>query len=117
MTQPLGEGAGNMTSTPRRFRPTFFFWLALAMCFFVFAGFGIHSAIPALRGTFPPAPPIVHLHGLIFISWMLLLLAQTGLVSAGNVKLHRSLGMWGVAHATAIMLIGISTQLIASNKG
>ena len=32
-----------------RFRPTFFFWLALAMCFFVFAGFGLHSALPALR--------------------------------------------------------------------
>lgn len=106
-----------MTSTPRRFQPTFFFWLALAMCFFVFAGFGIHSAFPALRGDFPPAPPIVHLHGLIFISWMLLLLAQTGLVSAGNVKLHRSLGMWGIAHATAIMIIGISMQLIASHKG
>jgi hypothetical protein len=106
-----------MTTAARAFRPTFFFWLALAMCFFVFAGFGIHSAIPALRGDFPPAPPIVHLHGLIFISWMLLLLAQTGLVSAGNVKLHRSLGMWGVAHATAIMIIGISMQLIASHKG
>lgn len=106
-----------MTTAARAFRPTFFFWLALAMCFFVFAGFGIHSAIPALRGDFPPAPPIVHLHGLIFISWMLLLLAQTGLVSVGNVKLHRSLGMWGVAHATAIMIIGISMQLIASHKG
>lgn len=106
-----------MTEQQRRFRPTFFFWLALAMCFFVFAGFGIHSAIPALRGEFPPAPPFVHLHGLIYISWMLLLLAQTGLVSAGNVRLHRSLGLWGVAHATAIMLIGLSMQLIASHRG
>lgn len=106
-----------MTNQARAFQPSFFFWLALAMCFFVFAGFGIHSAIPALRGDFPPAPPIVHLHGLVFVSWMLLLLAQTGLVSAGNVKLHRSLGMWGVAHATTIMIIGISMQLIASHKG
>lgn len=101
----------------RRFQPSFFFWLALAMCFFVFAGFGLHSALPALRGDFPPAPPIVHLHGLVFVSWMLLLLVQTGLVSAGNVKLHRSLGMWGIAHATAIMIIGLSLQLIASHKG
>lgn len=106
------------TSGPaRRFQPSFFFWLALAMCFFVFAGFGLHSALPALRGDFPPAPPLVHLHGLVFVSWMLLLLAQTSLVSAGNVKLHRSLGTWGIAHATAIMMLGLAMQLIASQRG
>ena len=87
------------------------------MCVFVFGGFGMQSAIPALRGDFPPAPPFVHLHGLVFVSWMLLLLVQTGLVSAGNVKLHRSLGMWGIAHATAIMMLGLSMQLIASQRG
>lgn len=100
-----------------RFWPTFFFWLALVMCFFVFGGFGIHSLIPALRGDFPPAPPIVHLHGLVFVSWMLLLLAQTALVGAGQVKLHRSLGLWGIAHATAIMILGLLMQLIASRAG
>lgn len=112
----MREGKASMTK-PAGFRPTFFFWLALAMCFFVFGGFGIHSFIPALRGNFPPAPPIVHLHGLVFVTWMLLLLAQTSLVSAGNVRLHRSLGIWGIAHATAIMIIGLSLQLIASHKG
>lgn len=110
MTMPIAGPA-------RRFKTSFFFWLALAMCVFVFGGFGMHSAIPALHGDFPPAPPIVHLHGLVFVSWMLLLLVQTGLVSAGNVKLHRSLGTWGIAHATAIMIIGLSMQLIASQRG
>ncbi|TIX51067.1 hypothetical protein [Alteraurantiacibacter aquimixticola] len=101
----------------RRFKPSFFFWLALAMCFFVIAGFGIHSGLPALQGNFPPAPPIVHIHAVVFGTWMLLLLAQTGLASTGNVKLHRSLGTWGIAHATAILLIGLATQLIASRAG
>ncbi len=109
------------TATPeprvRRFEPSFFFWLALVMCLFVFGGFGMHSALPALRGDFPPAPPIVHLHGLVFVSWMLLLLAQTGLVSAGNLKLHRSLGTWGIAHAAAIMILGLIMQLIAARRG
>ncbi|RIV90467.1 hypothetical protein D2V17_04455 [Aurantiacibacter xanthus] len=100
-----------------RFRPSFHFWLVLAMCFFVFAGFGLHSALPALQGRFPPAPPVVHLHGLVFVGWMLLLLAQTSLVCAGNVKLHRSLGMWGIAHATAVLLIGLLIQLVASRAG
>ena len=106
-----------MNSTTRHFRPTFFFWLTLAMCCFVFGGFGLHSAIPALQGDFPPAPLIVHLHGLMFVTWMLLLLTQTGLVSAGNVKLHRSLGTYGIAHATFVLYTGALIQLIASARG
>ena len=101
----------------RRFAPSFSFVLVLVMCLFVFGGFGMHSALPALQGEFPPAPPIVHLHGVVFVSWMLLLLVQTGLVNAGQIKLHRSLGMWGIAHAAAIMILGLFLQLIASRSG
>jgi len=101
----------------REFRPSFSLVLILAMCLFVFGGFGMHSALPALHGDFPPAPPIVHLHGIVFVSWMLLLVVQAGLVNAGNVALHRSLGMWGIAHATAIMILGLFLQLIASRAG
>ena len=41
--------------TARKFRPSFFFWMTLAMCLFVFGGFGMHSFLPALQGNFPPA--------------------------------------------------------------
>jgi hypothetical protein len=98
----------------RRFKPSFYFWMTLAMALFVFGGFGMHSFVPALRGDFPPAPPIVHLHAVVFVSWMILLVTQSALVGAGNVRLHRSLGMWGIAHATAIMMLGLSLQLIAT---
>jgi hypothetical protein len=91
--------------------------MTLAMCFFVYAGFGMHSLVPALQGNFPPAPPVVHLHGVLMVTWMLLLVTQAGLVSAGNVKLHRSVGMWGIAHATAVLLMGLAIQLIASRAG
>ncbi len=101
----------------RRFKPSFSFWMILAMCVFVFGGFGMHSAIPALRGNFPPAPPIVHLHGLVFIAWMLLLLVQSGLVSAGNVRLHRTFGTWGIAQGTATILVGLMMQIVASGRG
>ena len=100
----------------RRFRPSFFFCMTLAMAFFVFGGFGVHSFVPALKDEFPPAPPIVHLHAVVFVSWMILLVTQSALVGAGNVRLHRSLGLWGIAHATAIMLLGLSLQLIATRS-
>jgi hypothetical protein len=100
----------------RRFRPSFFFWMTLVLCFFVFGGFGTTYLVPMSRGAFPPAPPIVHLHGAIFFSWMMLLVVQAGLVNAGNVRLHRSLGTWGIAHATALIYTGILLQLIATRS-
>ena len=109
--------AATPTLVRSRFSPSFFFWMTLAMCVFVFAGFGMHSFLPALRGEFPPAPPVVHLHGVVFVAWMLLLLVQSGLVCTGNVKLHRALGTWGIAQGTATILIGLMMQLVASGRG
>src|SRR5688500_12854588 len=114
MTVPAAAAA---PATARKFRPSFSFWMVLAMCFFVFGGFGMHSFVPALQGNFPPAPPVVHLHGMVFISWMLLLLVQSALVCAGNVRLHRTLGIWGIAQGTATILIGLMMQLVASGRG
>jgi hypothetical protein len=114
MTAPATIAA---PTAARRFRPSFSFWLILAMCFFVFGGFGMHSFVPALRGDFPPAPPVVHLHAVVFVSWMLLLLVQSLLVGTGNVKLHRTLGMWGIAQGTATILMGLMMQLVASARG
>lgn len=98
----------------RKFRPSFFFWMTLAMCFFVFGGFGTTYLFPLTTGSFPPAPPIVHLHGIIFFSWMILLVVQAGLVGAGNIRLHRSLGTFGIALAAVTIYTGILLQLIAS---
>ncbi len=109
--------AAGRPAQARKFKPSFFFWMTLAMCFFVYGGFGMHSFLPALQGNFPPAPPVVHLHAVVMVAWMLLLVVQTGLVSAGNIKLHRSLGTWGIAHATVVLLTGLSIQLIASRAG
>ncbi len=106
-----------MPAASTGFKPSFFFCMTLAMCFFVFGGFGMHSFWPALQGKFPPAPPVVHLHALLFVSWMLLLVVQSALVGTGNVKLHRSLGLWGVAHGTAVITMGLMMQLIASGAG
>jgi hypothetical protein len=91
--------------------------MTLVMCFFVFGGFGINYIVPLSEGKFPPAPPIVHLHGLIFFSWMILLVIQAGLVNYGNVKLHRSVGTYMIAHGTVAVYTGGLLQLIGSRKG
>ena len=99
-------------SATRRFQPSFFLWMTLLMAVLVFGGFGMTYFYPLATGTFPPAPPVVHLHGIVFSSWMILLLVQAFLVNVRNVALHRSLGTFGIALATAVMFMGALITLI-----
>src|SRR5678816_2683293 len=50
---------------------------------------------------------IVHVHGAAFTLWMLLLVTQTSLVSAGRVNIHRRLGMGGFVLAYAMVVLGV----------
>lgn len=100
----------------RRFRPSFHLGMSLLMALFVFGGFGMTYLGPMAAGTMPPTPPVVHLHGAFFFSWMLLLVLQSALVGAGNVRLHRSVGTFGIAMggviaflAALIAILGAST--------
>lgn len=101
--------------TPSRstsFSFSFHLGMTLVMAFFVFAGFGMTYFFPLARGSFPPAPPVVHLHGVVFSTWMLLFVVQAALVNVRNVALHRSLGMYGIAHATAVLFTGALITLL-----
>lgn len=100
------------------FKPSFFFWMALAMAFFIFAGFGLTYLQPMTAGSGPSYPPIVHLHGIIFFSWIILLVVQPLLVNTGNVKLHRSLGTFGIVVAGMLILLGsVITIMFAGSVG
>jgi hypothetical protein len=62
-----------------------------------------------LAGVFnAPLPSrILHIHGAIFSSWMLLLLVQTMLVSGRRVRIHRQLGIAGFFLAALIVILGV----------
>jgi hypothetical protein len=97
------------------FKPTFFFWMTLLMAFFVFGGFGLTYFFPLAAGTFPPAPPVVHLHGFVYSTWMILLVLQAGLVNVRNVRLHRSIGMYCIAHAMSVILMGALITILGAS--
>jgi hypothetical protein len=99
------------------FKPSFYFGMTLLMAFFVFAGFGMTYWFPLASGSFPSAPPVVHLHGWIFSAWMILLVVQSALVSSRNVALHRSLGTFGIALATAVLFMGSLISLLGLSGG
>ena len=95
--------------------PSFHLVLILLMAGFVLAGFGMTYLGPLGAGTFPAAPPIVHLHGIVFFSWMLLLIVQSLLVNVRNVRLHRSLGTFGISVATLVVVMGATMQIVGAS--
>ena len=99
----------------RGFRPSFHLWMAVVMAGLVFTGFGISYIGPSIAGTFPHAPPIVHLHGLVFFTWTLLLVTQSVLVNVRNVRLHRSLGTFGIAVGTMVAVMGATMQIVSAS--
>lgn len=76
---------------PVRTDHRFFFVTAIAMLAIVVLGFGMQWAMG--RSTFS-APPMLHVHGLVFLSWTILYVVQTGLVARGSVALHKRLAGW-----------------------
>jgi hypothetical protein len=56
------------------------------------------------------------IHGVAFAAWLLLLLAQTSLVAAGRVDLHRRLGVLGAGLAVVMLVLGIIGSLMAASR-
>jgi hypothetical protein len=90
----------------------FFSGIALLILVTVFIGF---ARTYFLAGVFrAPLPnPLIHIHGAVFSSWILLLITQTALVSAGRVDIHRRLGLAGFGLASLMVILGV---LAASNS-
>ena len=60
--------------------------------------------------------PFFLAHGVVFAAWLVLLIAQTSLVAAGRVDLHRRLGMVGVGLAVLMVLVGTVGALMAASR-
>lgn len=86
--------------------------MTITMASFIFGGFGLTYWQPMVSGALAPLPPIVHLHGLVYSSWIILLVVQALLVNVNNVKLHRSLGTFGIAVATCVIMLGLLITLL-----
>ncbi|HXT73986.1 MAG TPA: hypothetical protein VN785_09060 [Candidatus Angelobacter sp.] len=100
----------------RRFEHLFFSGMALVILAVVLRGF---ARTYFLAGVFHAPLPnlLIHIHGAVFSSWIFLLIAQTSLVSAGRVDIHRRLGIAGFLLACAMVVLGILTATGALARG
>ena len=105
----------------QRAERNFFSGMAVAIIFIALAGFArtyfLRPVLPPLTPALRELTPLIHLHGLLFTGWVMLLLVQVRLVAKGRIDLHRRLGMAGVVMAALLVLVGIFTALQAVVRG
>ena len=97
---------GVIRQNNQRFDDLFFSSIAVVILVSVLVGF---APSYYLAGLFKAPLPnlLVHIHGAVFSSWILLLIVQTSLVAAGRVDVHRRLGLLGFGLACLVVVLGV----------
>lgn len=96
------EGAGAVV------RRGFYVLLALLITAVALAGFWPTYWGPLFSGTLD-LHWLLHLHGVVFTSWLILLIAQATLVYRGRTDLHQKLGTYvGVGWGVLVFTVGLS---------
>ena len=114
---PLGTDAVRPAAPQRKRRGVFYSAMVIAMSVVVLIGFGPSFYFHAVTGRSVHLPSvIVWIHGLVFTSWMLLLLLQTTLVRVGKVHWHRRVGIAGAGIAALMAVLGATVQILQAHR-
>lgn len=92
----------------------FFYVLAVAMALTNVLGFGLQFAMG--RSSFG-APALVHLHAIVFVTWIGFFVFQAWLVAHGRVSRHRRLGWLGAGWAALMVVVGITATVVMVREG
>ncbi|HWS90666.1 MAG TPA: hypothetical protein VN282_27100 [Pyrinomonadaceae bacterium] len=112
LTADRRGAAADALKVARRRERLFYAGMAVAFLLVVFAGFARSYYLKPYFGTPPAMTPLLHLHGLIFSAWIVLLLAQTALVAAKRTRVHMRLGWAGAGLAVLMILVGTFTAVV-----
>jgi len=100
----------------KRADDAFFTILSLLMLLIVLVGFAPSYFLQG--AVFAHLPSLlVHLHGAVFSSWIILFVIQSSLVSAGHIRFHRKLGVLGAVLAGLMVVLGVLAPFGTLRRG
>jgi hypothetical protein len=113
----LSAGAARTTrSNPAAQGRRFHTWISVAFLVTAFAAFAPSYYLKSITHA-PALRPLLHLHGAVFSAWLVLLFAQSTLVAAHRVDVHRRLGVAGALLAALMVPLGMTTAVDAARHG
>lgn len=92
-------------------RTRFYFWLSVVCLAIGVGGFAPTYWLQLSLGSFN-GTSLMHIHGLVFTVWLLLLVGQNWRIAQGRVDHHRAWGLAGIALATLMLAIGWVTAIV-----
>ena len=94
----------------------FYLFLTALSAAIVFAGF---ARTFYLNGLFAKLhlPSLFIIHGVVFSSWLLVLVTQSALVSAKQIRVHQKLGYASIAIVVAMFVLGWIMSVQAAQRG
>ena len=95
---------------PRLYLPATILIIVIA-----FIGFWPTYFGPALKGRVH-VPPLIHLHAVIYVTWLALFATQVALAATHRVKLHMQLGRWMMAYGVVVVIAGLMALAQAFGK-
>src|SRR5256885_2547006 len=109
------EAAARIAPKPRApFAPShpwdrnfFLAYVALLWCG-ILGGF-VPEIVQHIAQRKPPFPLIIHVHGAVFVGWLVLLTAQVVLIRRRRADLHRMLGTAAMGLAMLVVIVGPAT--------
>ncbi len=104
------------SSQPNRTDHVFFSVMAALSAATILTGFSRPYYFKVIAGT-RLFPLFVHVHAVVFTSWLVLFVVQAALVARGRVDIHRRLGVAGGVLAGLMILIGLATAVLAAKSG
>jgi hypothetical protein len=99
-----------------RQRTSFYFATSVVFALVAFGGFARTYLVPVATNGFD-GPSILHLHGLLFFAWTILLVAQSRLVERRRIDSHRAWGLVGISLATAMVFTGVALVVRGLESG
>jgi len=111
------ESVVRVARRPNRLADRVFFTLMILLLWAsVLWGFA-HTYFLAGMVAAPLPNKLIHFHGAAFTLWMVLLLVQTLLISARQVKIHMTLGLAGFGLAVVMVVLGTLAAADALRRG
>ena len=98
------------------------FYLGFVLVIFaaVLLGFGrtffLRAWFPEWVELHAPKEPYFLLHGVFAAAWFVTLIAQSSLITAGRVDMHRRLGTISLGLAAAVVVTGVAAAVIAARR-
>ena len=108
--------ATNPALTARLRDRKFYLFMAIFIAVVVFAGFARTFFLNSFFARLD-LPRLFIFHGIIFSSWIVLLVTQAALISSRKVRVHRLLGYAAIALVLLMIVVGLTMSVRAAQRG